>query len=138
PAIPPPLQAHDRRQPLAVETGHLAPRRALEEPPMNLPSKLRHVLLTLPLLAAASPLPAKEPAVYTRNVAIVLYEGVELLDFAGPGEVFGAAARFGSSKGAPAFNVYTVAVTKDPLKSYFVKIQPEYAIDDAPKPDVIV
>jgi len=105
---------------------------------MNVPSKLRNVLLTLPLLAAASPLPAKEPAVYTRNVAIVLYEGVELLDFAGPGEVFGAAARFGSSKGAPAFNVYTVAVTKDPLKSYFVKIQPEYAIDDAPKPDVIV
>jgi transcriptional regulator GlxA family with amidase domain len=105
---------------------------------MKASSKVRTLLLTLALAAAASPLPAKEPAVYTRNVAIVLYEGVELLDFAGPGEVFGAAARFGSHKGAPAFNVYTVAVTKDPLKSYFVNIQPEYSIDDAPKPDVIV
>src|SRR5262245_2979394 len=101
-------------------------------------SKIRYTLLALALLASASPAPAKDPAVYTRNVAIVLYEGVELLDFAGPGEVFGAAAGFGSYKGTPAFNVYTVAVTKDPLNSYFVKIQPEFSVDDAPKPDVII
>ena len=37
-----------------------------------------------------------------RNVAILVYEGVELLDFAGPGEVF-------ATSGRGAFRVYTVA-----------------------------
>ncbi|HEX4825857.1 MAG TPA: DJ-1/PfpI family protein [Candidatus Polarisedimenticolaceae bacterium] len=89
-------------------------------------------------LTAVAPAAAKEPPKYTRNVAVVLYDGVEILDFAGPLEVFGAAARFGSARQQPAFNTYTVAATKDMLKSYRVKIQPEYSIDDAPKPDIIV
>jgi len=65
----------------------------------------------------------------------VLYEGVELLDFAGPGEVF-AAAHVG---GQPAFRVYTVATSRTPLTSQgFVKIVPNFTIDDAPQPDLIV
>jgi transcriptional regulator GlxA family with amidase domain len=81
--------------------------------------------------------PLRVPAGYTRNVAIVLYEGVELLDFAGPAEVF-AAAR-GDSRGKPAFRVYTVAVSTAPLSSQgFLKITPDYAWADAPAPEVIV
>ena len=38
-----------------------------------------------------------------RNVAVFVHDGVELLDFAGPAEVFAAADR------RRAFNVYTVA-----------------------------
>ena len=69
-----------------------------------------------------------------KNVAIFVYEGMEILDFSGPGEVF-AAAR--PSDGA--FKVYTVAATKDPILSQgFVKIQPEYTLADCPKPDIIV
>ncbi len=69
-----------------------------------------------------------------KNVAIFLYDGVEILDFSGPGEVF-AAAR--PEHGA--YNVYTVAVSTDPLISQgFVKILPEYSLDDCPKPDIIV
>ncbi len=65
-----------------------------------------------------------------RNVAIVLYPGVELLDFAGPGEVFASNA---------AFHAYTVAVTRAPLVSqHFVQITPTYSIDEAPKPDIVV
>jgi transcriptional regulator GlxA family with amidase domain len=76
---------------------------------------------------------------YTRNVAIVLYEGVELLDFAGPGEVFAAAASEGSDRGKPAFHVYTVASSREPLKSQgFVTITPEFGVDDAPAPDIVV
>ena len=68
----------------------------------------------------------------SRNVAIVLYPGVELLDFAGPGEVFSAA-------GNGAFNVFTVAATHEPIVSQgFVRITPEYAIADSPKPDILV
>ena len=132
------LQAERGRNPFGVETEHFAPRRALEEPPMIAFLEIPCRLLVLSLVATASPAPAKEPARYTRNVAIVLYEGVELLDFAGPGEVFGAASGFGGAKLERAFNVYTVAVSKDALKSRFLTMQPEYSIDDAPKPDVIV
>jgi putative intracellular protease/amidase len=82
---------------------------------------------------------ARLPQNYTRNVAIVLYEGVELLDFAGPGEVFAAAAHQGADRGALAFNVYTVAATRQPIKSQgFVTITPEHSVDDAPPPDILV
>jgi transcriptional regulator GlxA family with amidase domain len=76
---------------------------------------------------------------YTKNVAIVVYESVEVLDFAGPGEVFQAAASFGRWGNRPAFRVYTVAPSKDAILSQrFVRVQPEFSIDDAPKPDIIV
>lgn len=76
---------------------------------------------------------------YTRNVAIVLYEGVELLDFAGPGEVFSAAGHQSMQGDAPAFRVYTVAKSKAPLTSQgFVKVTPDFSPEDAPVPDVIV
>lgn len=63
------------------------------------------------------------------NVAIFLYEGVELLDFAGPGEVFSASG----------FKVYTMSVDgKELVSQRFVTIKPQYSIDNAPAPDIIV
>src|SRR4051794_4598074 len=64
------------------------------------------------------------------NVAIFLYNNVELLDFAGPGEVFA------STKG---FRVYTVSADgKEILSQGFVTVKPEFSIDNAPPPDIIV
>jgi putative intracellular protease/amidase len=64
---------------------------------------------------------------------------VELLDFAGPGEVFQAANGPGASRARPAFRAYTVAASTAPLTSQtFVKIVPDTTWDDAPKPDLIV
>jgi putative intracellular protease/amidase len=68
-----------------------------------------------------------------KNVAIFVHEGVELLDFAGPGEVFAVARR------GQAYNVYTVAVTEDDIVSQrFLKIKPQYTIANCPKPDILV
>lgn len=76
---------------------------------------------------------------YTRNVAVLLYEGVEVLDFGGPAEAFASAGLLGAQGKEPAFHVYTVAPTKNQLTSQgFLKVVPEYSIDDAPKPDIIV
>lgn len=76
---------------------------------------------------------------YTRNVAIVLYDGVEVLDFAGPAEVFAAAAGFGASGSQRAFHVYTVSKTREPIVSQgFIDVTPDYSIVDSPKPDIIV
>jgi putative intracellular protease/amidase/TolA-binding protein len=64
------------------------------------------------------------------NVAIFLYEGVELLDFAGPGEVFSA---------TNGFRVYTVTLDGQEIVSQrFVRIKPEYSMETAPLPDIIV
>jgi putative intracellular protease/amidase len=111
-------------------------------------SRLIPLLFAIALLSAAglraetraATAKAGEPArPYTRNVAIVLYEGVELLDFAGPGEVFQAAGGFASYRDQPGFKVYTVAMTPKPVTSQrFLKVTPDYSLDDAPRPDIIV
>lgn len=70
----------------------------------------------------------KKPA--KRNVAIFVHNGVEVLDFAGPSEVFA------STEG---FNVYTVSLTTEPIISQgFIKIIPAYSLSDCPKPDIVV
>ncbi len=89
--------------------------------------------------ASGAPEARKAKPSGTRNVAIVLYEGVELLDFAGPGEVFAAASHIGGTRGKPAFHVYTVATSKAPITSQgFLKVTPDYSLEDAPQPDIIV
>jgi transcriptional regulator GlxA family with amidase domain len=68
-----------------------------------------------------------------RNVAIVIYNQMELLDFAGPAEVFAAA------DGGRAFKVYTVAESDRPIVSQgFVTITPQYMIANCPRPDILV
>lgn len=68
-----------------------------------------------------------------KNVAIFIHEGVELLDFAGPGEVFAVAER------NQAFNVYTVSASLDRVVSQgFLTVTPQYEISNCPEPDILV
>lgn len=100
---------------------------------------IRKITVLLCLLAVPRLLTAEEAKKYTKNVAIVVYEGMEILDFAGPSEVFSAAAGFGADGQEKAFNVYTVSRTKDPILSQrFIRITPQYSIADSPKPDILV
>ena len=94
---------------------------------------------SLTLGATGAKAAREKPRSYTRNVAIVLWNGAEILDWAGPAEVFAAAGNIAEHAGARAFNVYTVSKTKDPIVTQgFVDVQPDYSITDAPKPDVVV
>jgi transcriptional regulator GlxA family with amidase domain len=85
------------------------------------------------LLAATAP-PAAAPEAAAgpkRNVAVVVYDGMEILDFAGPSEVFKA--------NSDAFNVYTVGESAKPILSQgFITITPQYTVADSPRPDVVV
>jgi len=73
-----------------------------------------------------------------RTVAIVIYEAVELLDFAGPLEVFDVASMFGSGE-SRAFEVYTVSPDGEPLTSQNILVcDPQHSFDTAPDPDIIV
>jgi putative intracellular protease/amidase/YHS domain-containing protein len=74
--------------------------------------------------------PDPESAAKRRTVAILVYDGVELLDFAGPGEVFASAGKF---------DVFTVAPTLSPVTSQgFVEVQPRYSVASAPRPDILI
>jgi transcriptional regulator GlxA family with amidase domain len=74
-----------------------------------------------------------------RNVAIVIWDGAEVLDWAGPAEVFESASRFGQKGSRPAFKVYTVSKTTDAITSQrFISVNPQYSIENAPAPNIIV
>jgi putative intracellular protease/amidase len=105
---------------------------------MDLLAMLPVVLSLFACLSSTSPdrLELQDSAApHVRQVAILVYPGVELLDFAGPGEAFSAA----HGPNGRAFRVFTVAKTKEPLVSQgFVRITPEFSIADCPAPDIIV
>jgi transcriptional regulator GlxA family with amidase domain len=62
------------------------------------------------------------------TICFYLQDGIELLDFAGPMEVFVVAG----------FKVFTVSKTKDIIISQnILKITPDYSIEDAPASDVM-
>ena len=80
----------------------------------------------------------------TRNVAILIFDDVEVLDFAGPFEVFsrtrlesGVESRR-SDEGAP-FHVFTIARTRDPVTATGgLTVVPRHSFGDAPRIDVLV
>lgn len=80
---------------------------------------------------------AAEPRTGTRTVAILIFDGVELLDFAGPYEAFTAAGpRSGDDR---LFNTITVAETLDPVTSSAgVRVLPDVTLADCPPIDVLV
>jgi transcriptional regulator GlxA family with amidase domain len=71
-----------------------------------------------------------------RNVAILIFDEVEVLDFCGPFEVFSVAGR---SRDEMPFNVYTVAERLEPvLARNGLSVNPRYTITDCPPPDLVV
>ncbi len=93
--------------------------------------------LLLAALLAASPLLAigPKPARGGRNVAILIFPGVQIIDYTGPWEVLGHAY----VNGEPAFHMYTVSDAADPITtSMGMSVNPTYRFGQEPKPDLIV
>jgi len=64
-----------------------------------------------------------------KKVAVLVFSGCEIIDFAGPYEMFGAAD----------CDVYTVAATRDPVTTAMgLTVLPKFTFGDAPRPDVLV
>ena len=86
-------------------------------------------LLTVALMAVlmTGPAEAQRPK---PNVAILVYDGVQVIDHAIPYEVFG---QFSLN------NVYTVAKGPGPITTYMgMRVLPTHTFADAPEPDVLV
>ena len=71
-----------------------------------------------------------------RNVAILIFDDVEVLDFCGPFEVFAVTGTYDDFK---PFNVYTVSENPGPvIARNGLSINPSYTIADCPTPDILV
>lgn len=99
--------------------------------------RLRSVVAALSIIAALSTVGfAAEPVDEPVKVAVLIFPGVELLDFAGPSEIFSGAR---DADGNALFEVYTVGLKKGVLKSQrFLSITPQYDPSDAPTPEVLI
>ncbi len=70
-----------------------------------------------------------------RNVAIFIFEGVQIIDYTGPFEVLGQ-AHDGQKR---IFNVYTVAEKAGPITTNMgMTVVPKYTFADMPKTDVLL
>jgi transcriptional regulator GlxA family with amidase domain len=70
------------------------------------------------------------------DVGILIFDDVEVLDFAGPFEVFSVAGR---RAGLEPFHVYTMAADATPvLARNALSINPHYTLRDAPAPEILV
>ena len=71
-----------------------------------------------------------------RNVGILLFNDVEVLDFAGPFEVFSVTSEL--NKDEP-FRVYTVAETKETIRAKNgLSVNPEYTLTNSPSPHILI
>src|SRR5690349_10716046 len=93
---------------------------------------LLSIVLTISLFsteARTRPNPIDEKEDRQVTVAIVLFDGVQIIDYSGPWEVFGQAG----------FKVFTVADTTEPLTTRFdQKVTADYTFDNSPDADIIL
>jgi putative intracellular protease/amidase len=82
--------------------------------------------------AQSSPPPSKSAP---RNLAILIFDGVQIIDYTGPFETFGHVY----SNDGPAFNIYTVSEKTNAITtSMGMSVNPKYSFENAPQPDVLV
>jgi transcriptional regulator GlxA family with amidase domain len=80
-----------------------------------------------------------------KKVAILMFDDVEVLDFAGPFEVFAVTSELNSSDSLPdsfasrPFIVFTVAENPGAVNARNgLSINPDYTISDCPPPDILI
>lgn len=77
----------------------------------------------------ASTVRKMSPEITPKNLAILVHDDVEVLDFCGPFEAFGVTGEDGQAY----FNVFTVAEKPDVVRANTgMLIQPNHSIDDCP------
>lgn len=76
-----------------------------------------------------------QPKPVPRNLAILIFDDVQIIDYTGPYETFGHAY----SDDGPAFNIYTVSEKTAPITTAMgMTVTPKYSFDNAPRPDVLL
>ncbi|MGL4230318.1 MAG: DJ-1/PfpI family protein [Casimicrobium sp.] len=74
-----------------------------------------------------------------RNVAILVFDDVEVLDFAGPFEVFSVAGTLMKQVPYQPFFTYTMGLTHATVNARGgLRVQPTFSLDDAPTPHILI
>ena len=77
-----------------------------------------------------------ESELFMKNVGILLFDDIELLDFAGPYEVFAVADELNNHS---LFEVFTLSEKGDEVKTiHGLRVQPDYSTGNAPGIDILV
>lgn len=72
----------------------------------------------------------------TRQLAILIFDDAEVLDFCGPFEVFSVANRFTTPA---AFEIFTISEKAEPVMARNgLLVNPRYSIRDCPQPDILL
>jgi transcriptional regulator GlxA family with amidase domain len=72
----------------------------------------------------------------TRNVGIFIFNDAEVLDFAGPFEVFSVTSQINNHE---PFNVFTVSKTTETISAVNgLKVVPDFSIDEHPPIDILI
>ncbi|MCM3904392.1 MAG: DJ-1/PfpI family protein [Pyrinomonadaceae bacterium] len=94
-------------------------------------------ILSIPTMAQANKATASAPQKQkpARNLAILIFDGVQIIDYTGPYETFGHAY----SKDGPVFNIYTVSEKATSITTAMgMTVTPKYSFENAPPPSVLV
>ena len=101
---------------------------------LNLSLAIVAIALSVVTACAQTATPAKSPKP-PRNLAILIFEGVQIIDYTGPYETFGHTY----SKDGEAFNIYTVSEKTNAITtSMGMSVNPKFSFENAPKPDVLL
>lgn len=97
--------------------------------PINMKNLNRYILTILLLSLAFDSLAQTPPRRPRKSVAILIFEGVQIIDYTGPYEVFGQAG----------YNVFTVGESPSMINtSMNMKVTPSFDLTTAPEADIIV
>ena len=92
------------------------------------------VAIAVLAITACAQTPAKSSKP-PRNLAILIFDGVQIIDYTGPYETFGHTY----SNDGQAFNIYTVSEKTNAITtSMGMSVNPKFSFENAPKPDVLL
>ncbi|HEY6246848.1 MAG TPA: DJ-1/PfpI family protein [Pyrinomonadaceae bacterium] len=101
---------------------------------IKLSLSLAIVAIALLVITACAQTPAKSSKP-PRNLAILIFDGVQIIDYTGPYETFGHTY----SNDGQAFNIYTVSEKTNAITtSMGMSVNPKFSFENAPKPDVLL
>jgi putative intracellular protease/amidase len=93
------------------------------------------IIAVLAITASAQTTTPAKSAKPPRNLAILIFDGVQIIDYTGPYETFGHTY----SNDGQAFNIYTVSEKTNAITtSMGMSVNPKFSFENAPKPDVLL
>ena len=98
-------------------------------------SRLLASILLVTLISAVACAQSASKSKTPRNLAILIFDGVQIIDYTGPFETFGHV----HTNEGHGFNIYTVSEKTNAITTAMgMSVNPKYSFENAPKPDLLL